>query len=179
MPDLIVIAGAPGSGKTTIAKLLHARLDSVYVELGWLREFHLDPAWLRASPREEQMAFENLLFIVRNYFRYGYKNVIVSDLEDFRVRQIPAHFAQDAYVIATLVVHDETELKRRVLSPDRDSGYRDYEKALAWNRAVIERPAARNEYKINNTEPTPAPALEQIVTLANTQSPNLPVVRPL
>ena len=167
MHDLIVIAGAPDSGKTTVSQLLHEKLNSVYIEMGCIRQFHLGWEWNKASPREESMAFENLLFIVRNYFRYGYNNVIVTDLEDSRVEQIPIHFAHDNYIIASLVVHDDDELKRRVLLPERDSGYRDYASAIAWNRDLIERPAVRNELKIDNTEPQPEKVVKQILALIN------------
>ena len=165
MTDLLVVAGAPGSGKTTIARLLHAELGGARVDFGYLREFHLDNEWSNASPREEGMAFENLLYVVRNYFRHGYAPVIVTDLLDFRVQEIPVHFRHDNFVIATLVVHDDAELKRRVLIPERDSGYRDFASSIAWNQGLIERPAVQNEVKIDNTDADPVGAVEQIRAL--------------
>ena len=105
--DLIVIAGAPGSGKTAVSDLLYAALRSPYIDFGDLRNFHLDREWSNQSPEEEQMSFENLVHILKNYIRYGYKNVILNDLKDFRVRQIPELFAEHKYLIATLVVESD------------------------------------------------------------------------
>jgi hypothetical protein len=171
MVDFIVIAGAPGSGKTTIARMLHARTQSVSIDFGTFREFHLDPQWKKECPREEAMAFENLVFTLRNYRRHGYENVIVTDLKDARVREFPALFPDADLLIATLVVKDDAELARRVLLPERDSGWRDVEGALAWNRAIIERPAVDGEVKIDNTLPDPGPALERILGLLSRSAP--------
>lgn len=44
MVDLIAFAGAPGSGKTTIADRLHARLRSVFIDFGARREDPTDVA---------------------------------------------------------------------------------------------------------------------------------------
>ncbi|MCL4836219.1 MAG: AAA family ATPase [Caldilineaceae bacterium] len=165
MTDLLVVAGAPGSGKTTICRLLYAELGSAFIDFGHIRQFHLDNEWSNASEREESMAFENLLSIVRNYFRHSYAPVIVTDLQDFRVQEIPIHFRHNDFVIATLVVNDDAELKRRVLIPERDSGYRDYASSIAWNRGIIERPAVQNEVKIDNTSADPARAVGRIRAL--------------
>ena len=165
MPDIIVIGGAPGSGKTTICRLLQARLNSPYIDFGWLRQFHLDETWSNASPREEAMAFENLAYIVRNYLRHGYRNIILTDFEDWRLQEIPIHFRHEDFVIATLVLHDAAEHARRVLDPTRDSGYRNVTAARAWNHAVIARSAVASEVKIDNTAPDPQPALDAIMTL--------------
>ena len=165
MPDIIVIGGAPGSGKTTICRLLQARLNSPYIDFGWLRQFHLDETWSNASPREEAMAFENLAYIVRNYLRHGYRNIILTDFEDWRLQEIPIHFRHEDFVIATLVLHDDAEHARRVLNPTRDSGYRNVTAALAWNHAVIARPTVVNEVKIDNTATDPQPTLDAILAL--------------
>jgi dephospho-CoA kinase len=165
MPSLIVIGGAPGSGKTTVSRMLYETLQCPLIDFGDLRNFHLDFLWEKASEKEEQMSFENLVYILKNYIRNNYKNVIVNDLRDFRIQQIPEIFENDDYLIVTLVLYDEAELRARVLNPTRDSGFRDAETALAWNRAVIERPTLKNEYKLDNTANHPEQTAQVIINL--------------
>jgi dephospho-CoA kinase len=165
MAYLVVIGGAPGSGKTTITKHLHQHFQSVMIEIGWLRQYHLDPAWLKASPNEEAMSFENLVFIIRNYFKHNYNYILVNDLEDHRVQQIPSLFELHQFVIITLVISNDEELKRRVLDSERDSGYRDYTTAIASNRALINRPLLANEHKFDNTHVDSENSCRQIISL--------------
>jgi broad-specificity NMP kinase len=167
MPSLVVVGGAPGSGKTTVSKLLYETLQSPMIDFGDLRNFHLDFLWKKANKQEEQMSFENIIYILKNYIRNGYKNVIVNDLQDFRIQQIPQIFENDDYMIVTLVLYDDEELKARVLNPSRDSGFRDVERALAWNQAVIERPALKNEHKLDNTVNRPEETAQEIINLIN------------
>jgi cytidylate kinase len=162
--DLIVIAGAPGSGKTTVADLVHRTLASPYVDFGYIREFHLDREWKNQSPREEQMSFENLLFILKNYIRYGYKNIIVTDLQDFRVQQIPVLFAGHSYLIATMIISSDDELALRI--EQRNDGWRDVERALAWNRQIQERTLLPGEHRIDNTHNEPERTRDVILQIA-------------
>jgi len=163
MLDLIVVGGAPGSGKTTVCRLIQAETRWPLIEFGYLRQFHLDKAWTNTSPREEQMSFENLAFIVRNYVHYGYNHVMVNDLQDFRVQQIPDLFSDIDYIIFDLIVENDDELKQRVLDPTRDSGFRDYAASLAWNDGLKRRPLGRNEFRIDNTDRNPAQAVQTIL----------------
>ena len=57
---VIVIGGAPGTGKSTLARALRNLLNAPWIEFGRLREFHLKPDWSDQSEAEESMAFENL-----------------------------------------------------------------------------------------------------------------------
>lgn len=170
MRDFIFIAGSPGSGKTTVCTLLQQRLASPYLEFSRFREIHLDSTWSNADAMEEQMAFENLLFTLKNYIHYGYKNVIVTDFEEHRVRQLPGLFPRSNYLIATLYVNTYEALKARVLNPERDSGYRNYEAAWAWNVGVQERATLRNEYKLDNSLEQPAGVVETILRLVETDA---------
>jgi dephospho-CoA kinase len=162
--DLIVIAGAPGSGKTTVANLLRRTLASPFIDYGYIREFHLDAEWKNQSPREEQMSFENLVYILENYIRYGYKNIIVTDLRDFRVQQIPALFAGHSYLIATMIISNDDELALRI--EQRNDGWRDVKRAQDWNKEIQERPLLVGEHRIDNTHHEPERTLEVILKLA-------------
>ena len=163
--QFVALMGASGSGKSTLCKLLHHRFQSVYLDYGWLREFHLDNEWKKAGPEEEQMAFDNLVFILKNYIQHGYSHILVTDLQDHRVQQIPEIFAADKFTIVTLLVQDEDEHRRRVLEPERDSGYRNFTAAIAWNRSINARPTLPNEIKFDNTALTPEEAVRQIERL--------------
>ncbi len=165
MPDFIVIAGAPGSGKTTVSESLHQQFDSVLIDFGALRVFHLDPAWAKANAQEEQMAFENLLYILQNYARHGYQQVLINDLRDHRVQQLPTVLHGYDLRIITLVVTQDAVLADRVRNPQRDSGFRDVAAALAWNRAVLARPTVPNETKLDNTNLSPEETVAQILAL--------------
>lgn len=165
MSQIIVVGGAPGSGKTTVTRMLHKNYESVMIDLGWLRMFHLDPEWKRQSEQEEGMAFENLIFIVRNYVKHGYTHIFVNDLLDHRIQQIPSLFDSNQFMIVTITVNDVVEHKKRVLNPERDSGYRDYEKAIAWNKSIGERPLVENEVLIDSSNLTAEETAKQIQDL--------------
>src|SRR3954467_13070947 len=146
MPELIVIGGAPGSGKSTLAAGLRALLRGPWIDFGRLREFHLERDWSNQSPEEELMTFENLLGIIRNYVRHGYTNIIVDDLRDHRIQQIPSALHDVPLQILTLVVSNASELKRRIIS--RNDGWRDPDAAVEWNQSVIDRACVERERKI-------------------------------
>jgi dephospho-CoA kinase len=162
--DLLVIAGAPGSGKTTVCDLLYAALQSPYIDFGDVRNFHLDRHWSNQSPEEEQMSFENLIFILKNYVRYGYKNVILNDLKDFRVQQIPELFAGHNYLIATLITEKDDELATRIRN--RNSGFTNVERALNWNKEIQQRPLLAGEYRIDNSYNDAQQTADKILQLA-------------
>ena len=162
--DLLVIAGAPGSGKTTVCDLLYAALKSPYIDFGDVRNFHLDREWSNQSPQEEDMSFKNLVYILKNYIRYGYENVILNDLKDFRVQQIPELFAEHKYLIATLVIENDDELAERIQT--RNSGFTNVERAVAWNKEIQQRPLLAGEYRIDNTYNAPQQTADLILQIA-------------
>jgi broad-specificity NMP kinase len=164
MTDLIVIAGAPGSGKTTVSKLLWKRLDNPpIIDFGTLQDFHLDRAWSNWSKSNESIAFENVLFIVRNYIRHGFRNIIVNDFQDFRIRQMPGLFSKRDYVIITLFSSNSKELTSRIKR--RKSGFTNAKKAVIWNDMVIRRRRLKNEHKIDTYRNTPAQTVRKILTI--------------
>jgi broad-specificity NMP kinase len=168
MTKIIFIAGAPGSGKTTISNQLKIKLDhSALIDFGWIRGFHLNKSWSNASDKEEQMSFENLVFILKNYIKHEYPYVIVNDLLDKRILEIPEIFDQVNYLIFSLVVNDDNELSNRVLDNTRDSGFRNVDVALEWNRKLIERKSLANEFKIDNSSRTPENAIKIILRKIN------------
>ena len=164
MKDLIIISGAPGSGKSTIGELLREQHGFPLIDFGWLRQGHLDDKWSNATAEEEGMAFENLIFIIKNYWRHGYKNIVVTDFQDNKVVALAETFKEKDCIIVSLIIADDKELKKRILG-ERDSGFKNVEEAIVWNKNLKSRPALSNEYKVDNTHNNPAKTVKEILEL--------------
>ena len=159
MLELIVIGGAPGCGKSTLAAQLRLRLHGPWIDIGRLREFHLERDWSNQNADEEAMTFENLQSIIRNYVRHGYRNIIVDDLQDHRIQQVPHVLHDVPFQIVTLIVSDPSELRRRIVS--RKDGWQDIDAAIAWNKSVMDRTCVDREQKIDVAGKSPAAVLQE------------------
>ena len=91
--DIIIIHGSPGCGKTTVSGKLHEILKSPWFEFGWIPEFcMLNPQTEISCGDEEQISFENLVLVCHNYIKHGFENIVLSDLNDKRMLDIPTVF---------------------------------------------------------------------------------------
>lgn len=149
MKDFIFIAGAPGSGKSSVAKLLQEKLNCPLFEFGWIPEFRNTGTKTVHYTEEESLAFENLVLVAKNYAKHGFKNVIITDLNNDYIEQLPSIFSDYDFGIYTLRVQDKDALKHRVLDSSRTSEYRDWEKALEINNSLQNRSALKNEVFID------------------------------
>lgn len=165
MYDFIFIIGAQGSGKTTVARLLKDKLNSVYIDYDWIRDFHLNNGWSNTSDSEEKMSFENLCFLLKNYAKHGYKNVIVGGFTEEKIAPILEELKDFQYIVITLILSNDEVLKQRVLTESRDSGFRGYEESIRFNNRLKNELSFPNEHKIDNTNQTPEETANEIENL--------------
>lgn len=162
VPDFIFLLGAQGSGKTTIARLLKERFGYPHIDYDWIRDFHLSKGWKNSSANEVEMSFENLLFILENYKKHGYHNVIVGGFTEIDIQRILQKFEQTKYIVLTLIVTDDKVLKERVLTESRDSSFRAYEESIKFNKRLKEELKFPNEYKIDTANQSPGDTIKQV-----------------
>lgn len=165
MNNFILILGAQGSGKTTLARLLKKKLNSVHIDYDWIRDFHLNQGWENTSNDEEEMSFENLIFILKNYTKHNYKNVIVGGFTENGIERIIKELKSYKNIIITLYLNNDDILKQRVLTESRDSGFRDFEQSIELNRKLRDELKYSNEHKVDNTNLTPEETTNQIVAI--------------
>ena len=165
MYNFIFILGAQGSGKTTLARLLKEKLMSVHIDYDWIRDFHLDKDWKNASDTEGKMSFENLAFILKNYARHNYKNVIVSGFVEEDIKRILDELKDYKNIVVTLCLNNDEVLKQRVLTEFRDSGFRDFKLSIEFNKKLRDELNFPDEHKIDNTNQTPEETANQIIDI--------------
>lgn len=132
--DVVVIAGAPGSGKSVLMNQLAEALPGwpPRIEFSDLREWHLDPLWELQGEAEEAIAFENVLFVIENYRRHGFAPVLVTDFREHRVGDLLSRLGEGVVVIS--LVASDAVIRDRVAS--RGAGFTDVTAACEWNSRV-------------------------------------------
>lgn len=167
MYNFIFLLGSQGSGKTTIARLIKEKLGAAHIDYDWIRDIHLNKNWSNASDTEEKMSFENLIFLLKNYKKHNYENVIVGGFTEDNIEKILNEFKNDKFIVITLFLTDEKALKQRVLTKSRDSGFRDFEQSIQFNKRLREDLKFPNEQKIDNTNKTPEETANQITEIVS------------
>ena len=150
--DIIFIAGAPGTGKSSVANILQKKFSGPCFEFGWIPEFRKKGARTIPYQEEEGIAFENLVFVVKNYVKHGFDNIIITDLEDKRITTLHRQFKNINYILFTLTVTDPKILKSRIMNKTRSSKYRDWKNAMTINNRILARPLFPNEIRIDTTK---------------------------
>jgi dephospho-CoA kinase len=144
---LIVVHGPPGSGKSTVAALLHENLKCPWFEFGWIPEFrHLNPFTEISYEAEEQMTFENLMLVAGNYRKHGFETILLSDLNDQRVIEVSETFGAENVLIVTLQANEQT-LCERIRMRDNGNDFRDIDRAVELSRVIAARPLLPNEQR--------------------------------
>lgn len=141
--DFVFIHGAPGTGKSSLAWALSRKWNRPCFEFGWIPEFRTKAHSTLTYAEEEAFAFENLRLVVRNYQKHGFDRVILTDIRDHLLQELPRWFAPHEYALFTLWVEDEAQLKERVLDEKRSSAYRDWAASVELNRTIQTRPLCR------------------------------------
>ncbi len=146
--SVIFITGAPGTGKSTVAAMLHEKLKCPWFEFGWIPEFrNLNPHTEISYEDEERMSFENLMLVTENYLRHGFENVILTDIREEFTDEVRERFGDRVRVIVLYSTSDEV-IRERVLGRDNGNEYRNADEAAAINRRFIERAPREGEIRV-------------------------------
>lgn len=136
MPDLIILRGAPGVGKSTLStEIKNIFKKGVTVEIGSLLK--MVNGFEDGNSKLYSDTIENARSLGLNYLRKGYSPVLI--IGPFKSARIQNHFlnAMDRdikYLIISLVAKDE-DLNYRI--DQRLTGFKDKNIAYAVNKDII------------------------------------------
>jgi len=171
MKDFIFIIGTSGIGKSTLAQGLFEQLRSTCIEQHMVPEFiSRDGTEEMTGLLEEETCWENQKAMLFCFHKLGYRNIIASDIDDLRTRDIPIDFKGYRYITIRLVCHDLYQMQQQMKNRP-NNGLIDFELQEKLNTKMLTRPNLPNEHTIDvtgkNQDQVLSEALEMIL---NTES---------
>jgi len=171
-PDVIIIRGAPGSGKTEAAKFLAAHLQKgVRLEVDTLRSMVISVNWTNQAEHISILSLSATL--VHGFLDLGYKPVIVVDT--FSGRKLTKYLAElqstgrqlDVRIFALFVTPD---ILRQRIEMRPDGQFKDIDICQKLNSDVIKH-KQHDEQRIDNSDMTPEETAELILARSSIPTP--------
>lgn len=149
MKDFIFIIGTSGVGKSTLAQGLFDYYKSTCIEQHMIPKFiSRDGKEIMTGELEERTCWENQKAMLLCFYSFGYRNIIASDIDDLRTRDVPIDFKGYHYSTIKLVCSDAAQIKRQMQNRP-DNGLIDYELQENCNAKNLNRACLPNEHQID------------------------------
>jgi len=167
--EFIFIIGTSGVGKTTLAQGLLAHYKTTCIEQHMVPEFiSRNGVEEMTGELEERTCWENQKAMLFCFHRLGYRNIIASDIDDLRTRDIPADFMGYRYITVKLVCSDLQQAREQMKNRPND-GLVDYELQEKLNTKMMARPDLPNEHVIDIAGLSAAEVLARAVEIINSK----------
>lgn len=120
--DYIFIIGPSAVGKTTLAKGLFRHYRGVFFEQNMVPEFMIPDHIEDPGLYEEQLCWENVLLQLRFFHDKGLRNIVVTDFDDIRARELPLVFKGCDYVILRLISGKPEQIRQQMIHRKENEG---------------------------------------------------------
>lgn len=171
MLDFIFSIGTSGIGKSTLAHGLLNKHKTVVIEQNMVPEFiSRDGIEEMTGELEERTCWENIKAMAMCFNKLGYKNIIISDLDDLRTADIPTDFKGYNFITLKLICSDIEQLHKQMSNRPK-GGLIDYELQDKCNRKITNRQLLINEYELDVTGLNSTQVLEKAVQIIDTATP--------
>ncbi len=120
--DYIFIIGPSAVGKTTLAKGLFGYYQGVFLEQNMVPEFTIPDHTEDPGHFEEQLCWENVLLQLRFFHDKGLKNIVATDFDDIRARELPVLFKGSDYIILRLISGEPEQIRRQMICRKENEG---------------------------------------------------------
>ena len=149
MLDFIFVTGTSGIGKSTLAQNLLQELKTVVIEEHMVPEFiSRDGQEEMTGTLEELTCWENTKAMAFCFHKLGYKNIVISDIDDLRTADIPIDFKGYRFLTIKLVCSDLTQLREQMKNRP-NNGLIDFELQEKCNARNLSRKPLINEHEID------------------------------
>lgn len=171
MLDFIFIIGTSGIGKTTLSKGLLKHYKTVVLEQNMVPEFiSRNGIEEMTGELEERTCYENTKAMALCFYNLGYRNIVVTDLDDLRTADIPIDFKGYKFITLKLICSDLEQIQNQMRSRP-NGGLVDFELQKKCNEKVMGRQLLPNEYIIDITGKTEEMVLEEALRILENTPP--------
>ncbi|MBR4554664.1 MAG: AAA family ATPase [Ruminococcus sp.] len=172
--EFIFVTGPSAVGKSTLSRGLCGKLGGVLIEQNMVPEFTVPPYVSDEGAYEEKVCWGNVLCQIEYFHNTGFRNIIVNDFDDLRVRELPVLFKGHRFIVIRLCSSDPEQIKVQMIHRAKNEGGLYAPEGVGRLNALISsRPLMPNEVKLDIAGKTAEQVLGEAMDLLEGFEPEL------